>query len=142
MQRFIILIVVVVVVVVWIILFAMGQLPLQSEETGQETPEAQEIRSLAGQVKTVDVANNSFVITDQETAQDVTVKIGSETEFIRLIFPFDPASPPEGIETFVPERETATIQGLETGDFIFVRFSQAIKAGEEVVDPLEIQILP
>jgi len=138
----ILIIAVVIVIVVVVALLATGQISLPPVETAEEQTEAQEVLSVAGQVKSVDVDANSFVVTDQDAGQDITVRIGDETEFISLIFPFDPASPPEEIETFVPERETATIQGLEVGDFVFVRSSHVIEIGGEVIDPLEIQILP
>ena len=123
-----------------IFLFTTGRIT-PTEESKEQTLAA-EIFSLAGQVVSVNTGSNSFVMTDQQSGQDFTVTIGEETEFISLEFPFDLGAPPEDLETFVPERKDTTIQALRAGDFVFVRSSHEIKSREEVVNPLEIQILP
>lgn len=134
--------IVIVVVVVGIFLFTTGKItPVESPEPEEQTLAAETL-SLAGKVTSVDADNNSFVMTDGQSEQEFTIQIGVETEFIRLVFPFDLASPPEDLETFVPERQNTTVQELAEGDFVFVRSSHEVKSGEEVVDPIEIQILP
>lgn len=140
-NQLIIAVVVIVVVVVGIFLFSTGKIA-PTETSVEEQTEAVSTLSLAGQVVLVDVENNSFVMTDQQTEQEFMVQVGAETEFIRLTFPFDPASPPEDLETFIPERENVTIQELIEKDFVFVRSSHEVQSGDVVIDPLEIQILP
>ncbi|MCP6726995.1 MAG: hypothetical protein KJI69_03165 [Patescibacteria group bacterium] len=139
-NQIIIGIIVIVIVVVGIFLFSTGKITLV--ESPEEDTLAAETFSLAGKVMSVDAGNNSFVMTDGQSKQEFTIKIGDETEFIRLGFPFDPASPPENIESFVPERLDTTIEELVEGDFVFVRSSHQVESGKEVVDPIEIQILP
>ncbi|MBI2113016.1 MAG: hypothetical protein HYT50_00335 [Candidatus Wildermuthbacteria bacterium] len=58
-----------------------------------------------------------------------------------MIFPFDIKNPPKEA-TFVPERKTIAISDLETGVQVFIRSSHAIKAGQDIVNPLEVQWLP
>ena len=139
-NQIIIVLVVIVIVVVGIFLFSTGKIAT----TGDSEEEAlvAGALSLAGQVISVDAENNSFVMRDQQSQQEFTVEVGSDTDFVRLGFPFDPASPPEDLETFVPERQSITIQELIDGDFVFVRSSHEVESGKAVVDPLEVQILP
>ena len=144
-NQLIIAVVVIVIVVVGIVLFSMGKI---TPVTPAESPKQEEhvvaagTLSLSGKVISVDVGNNSFVMADQQSQQEFTIKVGEQTDFISLGFPFDPASPPKDIETFIPERLDTTIEELVEGDFVFIRSSHEVKSGKEVVDPVEIQILP
>ena len=135
----------VVVVAGGVYLYSIGSLSQsgkeqQAQQKG-ETEFVPEIRSIAGKVTLVNIAENSFVILQPKEERSFTVKLGEETEFIRLVFPFDINNPPQDA-TFTPEREIVTIEDLKENDQVFVRSEKAIKTGEEIVNPLEIQILP
>ena len=112
----------------------------QQQQKG-ETTFVPEIRSIAGKVTSVNIDENSFVILQPKEERSFTVKLGEETEFIRLVFPFDLNNPPQDA-TFTPERETVTIKDLEVNDQVFVRSDSLIKTGQDIINPLEIQILP
>ena len=136
------IIVVLVAVVGGIYLYSTGGLPQQGQEQEKgETTFVPEVRSIAGKVTSVDVASNSFVILQPKEERSFTVRLEEETEFIRLVFPFDLNNPPQDA-TFTPERELVTIEDLKEGDQVFVRSNSPIKTGQEIVSPLEIQILP
>jgi len=70
-----------------------------------------------------------------------TVELWEQTEFIRLVFPFDLNNPPADA-TFTPEREPISIEDLKVGDQVFVRSAIPIRTGEAIVGPLEVQVLP
>lgn len=125
-----------------IYLFTTGNLP-EAPEQGEEQESAapQEIRSLAGRVTSVNAADNSFVIFQAAEERSFTVKLGANTEFVRLGFPFDINNPPPDT-SFTPTREEVTIGDLQVGNQVFVRASVPVLPGEEIVDPLEVQILP
>ena len=112
----------------------------QEQQKGETTPEP-EIRSIAGKVTSVNVSENSFVVLQPREERSFTVKLGEETEFIRLVFPFDLNNPPQDA-IFTPERELVTIEDLKEGDQVFIRSNSPIKTGQEITNPLEIQILP
>ena len=138
----IIVIVVLVAVVGGIYFYSTGGLSQQGQEQKKaETTFVPEIRSIAGRVTSVNVAENSFVLLQPKEERSFTVKLGEETEFIRLVFPFDLNNPPADV-TFTPEREVVTIEDLKEGEQVFVRSNSPIKTGQEIVSPLEIQILP
>ena len=101
----------------------------------------QEVFSVAGKIVSVNTADNSFVVLQPKEDREFTVKLGEETEFIRLIFPFDIANPPAEA-TFTPERKVITIKDLKENDQVFVRSSIAIQTGKDIVNPLEVQVLP
>ena len=110
--------------------------------TTTERPVPIRVRSLAGQVTAVNVSNKSFTVVEQQNAQTFTVIVGIGTEFIRTEFPFDPANPPDDMEVFELTRTRTTIGALRVGDFVFVRSSHPILAGESVGNPISIQVLP
>jgi len=130
------------VIVGGIFLVFSGGLPKQEEQqqAQEELPE-QEVRSVAGKVTSVDVSSNSFVLLQPKEEREFTVKLGEETELIRLVFPFDIANPPAEA-TFTPKREPVSLKDLKAGDQVFVRSAVPIKTGQDVVNPLEVQILP
>ena len=122
--------------------YSTGGLPqLGQEQEKEETTFVPEIRSIAGKVTSVNVSENSFVVLQPREERSFTVKLGEETEFIRLVFPFDLNNPPADV-TFTPEREVVTIEDLKEGEQVFVRSNSPIKTGQEIENPLEIQILP
>lgn len=100
-----------------------------------------EIRSFTAKVILVNTEEDSFTIVEQGQGQDYVVFIGEETEFVRLVFTFDPEFPPEG-DTFIPEKQPASIANLEVGEFIFILSSHAIETGKDIINPVEIKILP
>ena len=112
----------------------------QQQQKG-ETTFVPEIRSIAGKVTSTNIQENSFVILQPKEERSFTVKLGEETEFIRLVFPFDLSNPPQDA-TFTPERETVTIGDLEVNDQVFVRSNSVVTTGQDIINPLEIQILP
>ena len=118
-----------------------SQLGQEQEQQKEETTFVPEVRSVAGKVTSVNVAENSFVLLQVNEERSFTVKLGEETEFIRLVFPFDLNNPPADI-TFTPEREVVTIEDLKENEQVFVRSNTPIKIGQEITNPLEIQILP
>ena len=121
-------------------LYSSGRLPALTGGAEEEIIE-QEVLSVAGKVVSVDVASNSFVLLQPKEEREFVVKLGTETEFIRLIFPFDIANPPAEA-TFTPKRETVTIKDLKESDQVFVRSSHGIKTKQDIVNPLEVQVLP
>jgi hypothetical protein len=98
-------------------------------------------RSIAGRVTRLHVHANSFVVFLPKEGLEFTVRLGKQTEFIRLVFPFNSKNPPADA-TFTPKRELTTIENLKIGDQVFVRSSHPIRSGEDVVGPLEVQVLP
>ena len=132
--------IILVVVVVGIFLFTTGKITQVADKSDQGEVVA-EVFSIAGRVTSVNIQDNSFVLLQPREEVELTIKLGTETEFIRLVFPFDITNPPEDV-TFTPERKPVTIEDLKIGDQVFVRSSHAVNVGEDVVDPLEIQILP
>lgn len=139
------IIVALVAVVIGVYLFATGSLSQrefsQEQQQKEETTFVPEVRSIAGKVTSVDVASNSFVLLQPKEERSFIVKLGEETEFIRLVFPFDINNPPAGA-TFTPEREMVTIEYLSVNNQVFVRSNSSIKTGQDIVSPLEVQILP
>jgi len=89
----------------------------------------------------VNIDKNSFVVLQPKEEREFTIKLGERTKFIRLVFPFNLNNPPiDG--SFTPEREIVTIGDLEVNDQVFVRSDSPVKTGQDIVNPLEIQILP
>lgn len=130
------------VVIGGILLYSSGAFKIGNREKTEGAPqEQQEVLSIAGKVASVNVAENSFMVLQSKEEREFTVKLGEETEFIRLIFPFDVANPPANA-TFTPERKIITIADLKENDQVFVRASSAIKTKQDIVNPLEVQILP
>ena len=134
------IVIVLVAAVAGVYLYSTGGLP-QIVNEQKETQEQQEILSIAGKVTSVEVGSNSFVLLQVKEQQEFTVKLNEETDFIRLVFPFDLANPPAEA-SFTPKREVVTIEDLQVGDQVFVRSESAIKNGQDIVNPLEVQILP
>ena len=123
-----------------IYLYSSGKLAKPAGEV--QKPEVfQEVMSIAGKVVSVDEASNSFVLLQPKEGRQFTVKLGESTAFSRLIFPFDINNPPVEA-TFTPERETITIEDLKKNDQVFVRGSSPIKTNQDIVNPLEVQVLP
>ena len=136
------IVVVLVAVVGGIYFYSTGGISqLGQEQEKEETTFVPEIRSIAGKVTSVNVSENSFVVLQPKEERSFTVKLGEETEFIRLVFPFDLNNPPQDA-IFTPERELVTIEDLKEGDQVFIRSNSPIKTGQEIINPLEIQILP
>ena len=119
-----------------------GSIPKTGQEQQKEESITQpEIKSIAGRVTSVNIDENSFVVLQPKEEREFIVKLGKETEFIRLVFPFDLNNPPID-SIFTPEREIVTMQDLEVNDQVFVRSNSSIQTGQDIVSPLEIQILP
>ena len=138
------IVVVVVAVVGGIYLYSTGSIPqIGQEQKNGESEALPEVLSIAGEVTSIDIQGNSFVLLQSKEERSFTVKLGENTEFIRLVFPFDINNPPLDEEiSFTPEREAVTIEDLEVDDQVFVRSADAIKTGQEIINPLEVQILP
>ena len=102
---------------------------------------SQEVFSIAGSVQSVNANENSFVVQESTNRQDVTIIVGNNTQMIKLSFPFDLNNPPEEA-SFVPEQEEITLGDIKKGDQVFVRSSHVVKAGEAIINPLEVQVLP
>lgn len=120
--------------------YLSGKLTQSTGGTEEKTAQ-EEIFSIAGKVASIDTTDNSFVVLQPQEESEFTVKLGEETEFIRLIFPFDLNNPPTDA-TFTPERKVMAIEDLKVNDQVFVRASSSIKTGQDIVNPLEVQILP
>jgi len=136
------IIIILIVVAGGIYLSFTGSIPDTDKEQQKEESIAQpEIKSIAGRVSSINIDENSFVVLQPKEEREFTVKLGEGTEFIRLVFPFDLNNPPTD-STFTPEREIVTIKDLKMNDQVFVRSREAVKTGEDIVSPLEIQILP
>lgn len=120
--------------------YSSGKLP-QLTGGSQKGEVFEEVSSIAGKVTSVDVQHNSFVLLQSKEERSFTVKLGESTAFIRLVFPFDVANPPLEA-TFTPEREIITIEDLKENDQVFVRSSHPIKTNQDIVNPLEVQVLP
>ncbi|MDA1337577.1 MAG: hypothetical protein O3C23_02330 [bacterium] len=121
-------------------LYFAGSIPANEKEQAQ-TEEVQEILSIAGRVTSINVDENSFIVLQPKEEREFVVLVGEETEFIRLVFPFDLNNPPtEG--SFTPEREVVTVKDVQVNDQVFIRASSPVTTGQDIVSPLEIQILP
>jgi hypothetical protein len=129
-----------VVIVGGIFLYSSEKFPKLTEGPKEEQV-FEEVTSIAGKVVSVDVVNNSFVLLQPKEERQFTVKLGESTAFIRLVFPFDIANPPAQA-TFTPKREPITIKDLKENDQVFVRASSPIKTKQDIVNPLEVQVLP
>jgi hypothetical protein len=127
------------VIVGGIYFYSSGKLPQLTGGSKEQVFE--EVSSIAGKVVSVNVASNSFVLLQPKEERQFTVKLGESTAFIRLVFPFDVANPPAEA-TFTPEREEITIEDLKENDQVFVRSSSPIKTKQDIVNPLEVQVLP
>ncbi len=112
-----------------------------SKPVQQQTQTASPVLSLAGKIESVDVKTDSFKVSNTQDRKTYTVKLGQDTKIVQLIFPFDLKNPPPN-KTFTPERKSVTLQDLKAGDQIFLRASQPVKEGQDVANPIEIQILP
>lgn len=123
-----------------ILFYSSGKLQKPARGSQEQIIE-QEVFSAAGKVVSTNVADNSFVLLQPKEEREFVVKLGTETEFIRLIFPFDIANPPAEA-TFTPKREPVTIADLKENDQVFIRSSHGIKTKQDIVNPLEIQVLP
>ena len=131
-------------IVVLLLLAGAGALIYFAPKQEKEEPKQEEevvIKSIAGKVVSVNAEDSSFVLLQQRDEIEFNVKLGDKTDFIRLVFPFDINNPPAEA-TFTPERKRVTIKDLKVNSQVFVRSSTAIKNGEEIINPLEIQILP
>ncbi|OHA68829.1 MAG: hypothetical protein A3J68_02370 [Candidatus Wildermuthbacteria bacterium RIFCSPHIGHO2_02_FULL_48_16] len=113
----------------------------QKKEPAQQSSESQEVFSIAGSVQSVDADKNSFIVQESTNRQDVTVIVGDNTQMIRLSFPFDLNNPPEEA-SFVPEQEEVVLNDIKKGDQVFVRSSHVVKTGQDIINPLEVQVLP
>ncbi len=120
--------------------YSSGKLPQLTGEPKEEQV-FEEVTSIAGKVVSVNIAGNSFVLLQPKEERQFTVQLGESTAFIRLVFPFDIANPPAEA-TFTPEREIITIENLKENDQVFVRASSPIKTKQDIVNPLEVQVLP
>jgi|GEM_PF-1945657 hypothetical protein len=136
------IIIILIVVAGGIYLSFTGSIPeIRQEEQKEESIAQPEIKSIAGRVISINIDENSFVVLQPKEEREFTVKLGEGTEFIRLVFPFDLNNPPTD-GNFTPEREIVTIEDLRASDQVFVRSNSSIQTGQDIVSPLEIQILP
>jgi len=136
------IIIILLVVVGGIYLSVTGSIPeTRQEEQKEESVVQPEIKSIAGRVISTNIDESSFVVLQPKEEREFTVKLGEETQFIRLVFPFDLNNPPTD-GSFTPEREIVTIEDLRVSDQVFVRSNSSIQTGQDIVNPLEIQILP
>ncbi len=120
--------------------YSSGKFP-QLTGGSKEEQVFEEVTSIAGKVVSVDPENNSFTLLQPKEERQFLVKLGEETEFTRLVFPFDIANPPANA-TFTPKREVITVVDLKVNDQVFVRAASSIKTDQDIVNPLEVQVLP
>lgn len=120
-------------------LYFTGGLP-EVEQNGQEQV-PQEVRSLSGRVTSINISQNSFVILQEAENRSFTVQPGEDTSFLRLSFPFDIADAPPGT-SFTPSIEEVTVEDLTVGNQVFVRPASPVSTGDDIANPIEIQILP
>src|SRR3989338_5247911 len=114
--------------------YSSGKFP-QLTGGAKEEQVFEEVTSIAGKVVSVDPENNSFTLLQPKEDRQFVVKLGEDTAFIRLGFPFDIANPPVNA-TFTPERKTITVEDLKENHQVFVRASSPIKAKQDIVNPL------
>ena len=100
-----------------------------------------EVRSIVGRVIAAYVQENSFVLFQPKEERKFLVILGEDTEFIRLVFPFDINNPPADAD-FTPVRELITIDDLQVGDQVFLRSTHPVRTGENIIHPLEVEVLP
>lgn len=112
---------------------------LQEKESPAQSGEMQETFSIAGSVQSVDATG--FVVQESTFKQDFRVVVGNDTQMIKLSFPFDLNNPPEEA-SFVPEKAEITLEDIKKGDQVFVRSSHVVKQGQDITNPLEVQVLP
>ena len=136
-------IIVVGVVLLGMYLFFTGDLSQQAAQEQQQKKSISlpEVPSISGQVISVDIANNSFVLLQSKEDRSFTVQLGKETEFTRVTLPSSLSSPSVD-DSSAPGQEAVTIKGLQVGDQVFVRAQTFIKTGQDINNPLEVQVLP
>lgn len=127
-----------------VLFYFSGALQTGGKKTAEENPqERQEILSIAGAVKSVDINANSFVMVQTRENVSFAVILGENTDFVRVVFPFDIANPPAESVSFTPKREQVGLQDLKVNEQVFVRSASPIEPGQkDIVNPLEVQILP
>lgn len=118
--------------------FLPSKEPLELPDKEESSPE---VFSITGKVILVNFQENSFVIVEPKEQKEFAVNVGEEAEMTQLIFPFDIHNPPPEA-TFTPERKPVTVLDLNEGSQVFVRSSHSIKEGQDILNPIEIQILP
>lgn len=117
----------------------------REESPAQNSEGSQEVFSIAGSVQSVNASENSFVVQESTFKQNFKVVVGNDTQMIKLSFPFDLNNPPEEA-SFVPEKAEITLEDIKKGDQVFVRSSHVVSpsadGGQDIINPLEVQILP
>ncbi|MDP2637407.1 MAG: hypothetical protein Q8P03_02235 [bacterium] len=108
----------------------------RQESQTQVQEQSREVFNIVGEVKSV--GDKSFVVSQE--GKDYTVNVGADTQMIKLTLP--PISDDSGETTFTPEKRVITILDITTQDQVFVRSSHSVKPGEDIVNPLEVQVLP
>ena len=108
----------------------------RQESQTQVQGQSGEVCNIVGEVNSV--GDESFVVS--QGGMQYAVKVGVDTQMIKLTLP--PVSDDTGETSFVPEKRVITILDMKAKDQVFIRSSHAVKAGEEVVNPLEVQVLP
>lgn len=126
-----------------VLLAVLGGIYVFSQQKKEGSPvqsgEMQETFSIAGSVQSADATG--FVVQESTFKQDFRVVVGNDTQMIKLSFPFDMNNPPEEA-SFVPEKAEITLEDIKKGDQVFVRSSHVVKPGQDITNPLEVQILP
>ncbi len=120
--------------------FAKLQTPATQQQAQTKNQAATPVMSISGKVNVVDTKDASFSMVSAQNNQTYTVKIGTDTKLVRLVFPFDLKNPPKS-GTFTPERKIVALSDMKAGDQMFVRSSAAITS-QTITNPIEVQILP
>src|SRR3989338_1451282 len=108
----------------------------RQESQTQVQEQSGEVFNIVGEVKSV--GNQSFVVS--QGGLDYTISLGVDTQMIKLTLP--PIGDDSGETSFIPEKRVITISDIKARDQVFVRSSHSVKPGEEIVNPLEVQVLP
>ena len=100
--------------------------------------------TIRGEVSSINLDENSLsiIVAFGEEEVDFLVQLGEATNIVQIKFPFDLDNPPKETLTFKPERAEVMLEDIKEGDIVFIRSSHAITPGEDIKNPLEVQILP
>ena len=112
------------------------------EEEGVVGEEAPQVLNMAAIISGVDAANNTVMVKSPQDEKEIKLVLSSETELIKLEFPFDPTNPPAEETTFTPERVSITIGDLEVDSHVLIETASSLYGKSEISDVVRIQVLP
>ena len=135
-------IIIVIIAVLAFTLFSSSREGDQPGPTGEtqnkQTEEAREVLTIAGKVLEVNVNESYIVFLRDQTKEEYKVIVGDTTKLTQLV---RPANTGENT-SFTYRNVEASIVDVKAEMRAFVLSSQPIKAGEDIVNPSEIRLIP